>query len=214
MAIEVSRRDSGRVVAYACPGCGQLFQIIPEPDEKTGIARSKKLADECCPPRVCPRCNKAPVTRGQPLCDSCSAETGKQVEDQRFAAATKIREPEWKGPVYWPQAPFDGDHGGRYWSNVAALRKDIGDRNAKRAAEQPPRSPIPVPPYVYATKPIPFRLDGAGMVVSALEDHAEDAASRISQEEMARLQKLLDDWAQKQGIASYEEDLSRVVVLG
>jgi hypothetical protein len=71
-----------------------------------------------------------------------------------------------------------------------------------------------MPAYVYATKPILFRLDGNTAIELALEDQSDDARERITEQERARLQKFLDDWAQKQGISAYEEDLSRVVVLG
>jgi hypothetical protein len=214
MAIEVTRKDNNKLAAYVCPSCGQLYQIIPEPDEKTGVERSRKLADECCPPRQCTRCNAKPVSRGTTLCPECTAEVDVQVEAQRSAAATKLKEADWKGPVYWPQAPFDGDHGGRYWSTVAALRADVVQRNAQRAASTPPKAPIEMPAYVYATKPILFRLDGNTAIELALEDQSDDARERITEQERARLQKFLDDWAQKQGISAYEEDLSRVVVLG
>ena len=213
MADEVVRKDNNKLVALACPACGTLYSVVPEPTEQAGIDRARGLADKCCPPRTCTRCNKQPVARGTTLCPACTAEVDVQAEAQRSAAATKLKEADWKGPVYWPQAPFDGDHGGRYWSTVAALRADVVQHNAQRAAAKPPMPPIEMPAYVYVTKPIPFALDGATAIAAGLADHSEDAAARIPDTERARLQKFLDDWSAKQKISSYEEDLSRIVVL-
>lgn len=213
MADEVVRKDNGKLVAYACPTCGVLYSVVPEPDEPTGVARSRDLADKCCPPRACVRCKVKPVTHGTTHCPDCQAEVDQQAEAQRGAAAAKVREADWKSPVYWAQAPFDGDHGGHYWSTVAALRADIVRHNAQRAAEKPPKPQIERPAYVYATERIPLSLDGASALALALQNFSDDAAARITDVEKERLQKFLDEWAQKQGLAIYEEDLSRIVVL-
>ena len=202
MAIEVVRKDNSALVAFACGSCGQLFQIIPEPDEATGVARSKKLADDCCPPKVCPQCSANPVVRGQPLCTACAAKASADVESRRFSAASKLREADWKQEVYWPLAPFDGDRGGKYWSSIEKLRKDCSSRVV----------PVPVPPYVYATKPVPLAVSAADVIEKALEEHSE--STTVPATEAAKLQKLLDDWAKGQKVATFIEDLSRAVVLG
>lgn len=207
MTIEVIRKDSGAVVAYMCPGCGAIYQILAKPES------AAQLADECCPARVCTKCGK-PVGRGVPLCATCSTTLDAAAEAERFKAAEKVQEAAWRGPIYWPCAPFDGDHGGKYWSSVAVLRADIATRSAQRAAEKPPQPGISAPAYVYATKPVPFRLDGASLIDLALDDHDESAAARIDDKARTELQQYLDAWTVARGISSYEEDMAKVVVLG
>ena len=214
MADEVVRKDNAKLVALACPSCGVLYSVVPEPTEQAGIARARDLADKCCPPRTCTQCHAKPVARGATLCPDCQVKADVAVEAQRSAAATKLKEADWQGPVFWPNAPFDGDQGDCYWSSVAALRADVAQHNAERKALVPPKSPIAVPAYVYVTRPVPFLLNGTDAISAGLKNHPAVAASRVTDAERARLQKFLDDWASKQRIASYEEDLTRIVVLG
>ncbi len=186
------------VVGYACPSCGQIYQIL---DPKTADS-TRETASKCCPPKVCPQCGTNPVVRGQPLCTACGAHAAQEGEARRFAAATKVSEASWPGPVYWPNAPFDGDNGGQYWSTIAKLRVDCSSRVV----------PVPLPQYVYATRLIPFRVAAVDAIDKALDAQSESFV--VPAAELARLQKLLDDWAANQKTAAYEEDLSKAVVLG
>ncbi len=208
MAEEIIRKSDSKLVAYSCSECGILYTILK--DDDAGQKASLDAATACCPPRKCTQCNTRPVVRGQPVCEVCKAANDRTVEAQRFEAATKVQEAIWTGAVYWPDAPFAGDHGGFFWSSVSKLRSDLSVRNGQRAASGQPV--VGVPPYVYATKPIPFRVDGRAAVTVALEDHSDSV--EIGGDQVALLQAFLDDWAKKQAIQSYEEDLTKVVVLG
>lgn len=208
MAEEIIRKSDSKLVAYSCSECGIIYTILK--DDDTGRKASEDAAKACCPPRKCSQCTTRPVVRGQPVCEVCAASNATTVEGQRFEAATKVQEAIWPGAIYWPSAPFSGDHGGFFWSSVSKLRSDLSVRNGQRAGQGQPV--INVPTYVYATKSIPFKVDGRAAVTAALEDHSDSV--EIGGDQVAALQAFLDEWSKKQVVQSYEEDLTKVVILG
>ncbi len=207
MSVEIVRKADGKLVAYACPSCGILYSILEDTDQSR--ANALQGATTCCPARLCSVCGKNPVDRATPICSSCSERGAIVVEQERFAAAVKVPEASWTGPVYWPNAPFTGDHGGFYWSSVAALRQDIVTRNSTRT--DPTGAVYAIPPYVYATKPIPFRVIATAAVEVALADHSDAVVIDAAQVQL--LQQQMDAWAVQQNVQSYEEDLRKAIVL-
>jgi hypothetical protein len=208
--VEIVRKDDGKLVAVACPGCGTLYQVLGD-DE----ARRKSASDaaaKCCPPRTCSKCKERKVERGAVLCAECGAVADAEAEAARFAAATKAPEAEWTGPVWWPRPPFASEDGSHYWPSVAKLRADVAARNAARAAETPPGAPAALPPYVWATRTLSLRLDMTPVVAAELAEY--DDSVEIGSDKVAELQAAADAWCAKQGISSFEEDLSKAVVLG
>lgn len=208
MDIEITRKTDNKLVAYACPSCGILYSILSEGEDSRKAAQTAALA--CCPARMCAVCGKLPVDRGTTTCEACGKQSVIMAEQQRFAAAIRVPEAQWAGPVYWPNAPFTGDHGGFYWSSVATLRQDIGKRNASRTDAT--SSVVSLPPYVYATKPIPFRIDMNEVVLAALVDHSDSIV--IDAAQVQGLQQQVDAWTKSQSVQSYEEDLGKAIVLG
>lgn len=210
MTVEIIRKADSKLVGYACPSCGIIYSILG--DEEPDRVQAEASATACCPPRKCTVCNARPVDRASSstLCEECGKLNAVKVEEERLAAAAKVAETLWTGPVYWPNAPFIGDHGAHYWSSTSVLRTDVSKRNSQRVAEKLP--PIPMPTYVYATKPIPFELSAQDAVEAALERHSE--AVVITEDRVKELQVLLNDWAQKQNVQSYEEDFTKAVMLG
>lgn len=208
MAEEIVRKSDSKLVAYACSECGILYSVLSDTDGARDQALKASMA--CCPPRKCTQCQSRPVLRGQPVCEVCAAANERNIETARFAAATKVPEAQWTGPVYWLNAPFAGDHGGFFWSSIGQLRKDLGERNQQRAASGQPV--VSMPAYVYATKSIPFKVDGRAAVLEALEAHSDTV--EIAGDQVAALQAFLDEWAKKQVVQSYDEDLTKAVILG
>lgn len=208
MDVEITRKTDGKLVAYACPECGIIYSILR--DDAAARDAALKSAQTCCPPRKCVQCNARPVERGSTVCEVCAAHNAVAAETQRFAASSRVSEAQWPGPVYWPAAPFAGDHGGFYWSSTSRLRSDIAERNSQRASSGQPL--VQVPAYVYATKPIKFRVDGRAAIEAALAEHSDSV--EIGSDQVVVLQKFLDEWSDKQAVQSYEEDLTKAVVLG
>lgn len=61
-----------------------------------------------------------------------------------------------------------------------------------------------VPPDAFALcEQEGMHISADDIVHSALEDHHEDSESEIDQAEIKRLQALLDEWCEKQGIVSW-----------
>lgn len=207
MDIVIVRQTDNKTVAYACPACGILYSILH--DNEAGQTAAREAAKACCPARTCPQCNQRPAERGAPACEVCAISNSKAIEGQRFANAPKVSEAQWSGPIYWPGAPFTGDHGGFYWSSVASLRKDIAERNGRRVDVS--QLPVTLPAYVYATKPIAFKPDATAMIEAALVDHSDTVVIDAAQVQL--LQKTIDEWATKQQVQSYEEDLGKAIVL-
>ena len=208
--VEIVRKEDGKLVAVACPGCGTLYQVLG--DDPARRASAADAAAKCCPPRTCTKCGQRKVERGALMCAECAAVDDAAAEALRFAAAAKVPEAEWTDPIYWPHPPFAGDHGGSNWSSIAKLRADVAERNAARAAETPPQPPIALPAYVYATRILPLSIAMTPIVADALADHFDSA--EIRSDRVAELQAAVDAWCAKQGIESYEDDVSKAVVLG
>jgi hypothetical protein len=207
--IEIVRKDNGKLVAIACPGCGQPYQVLGDTPERRAAAAA--AAAKCCPPRTCSTCGQHKVERGTMLCSECQAKADVLVEAERFTAATKVGEAEWTGPVYWPHPPFDGDHGGHNWSSIAKLRADVATRNVSRAAENPPQPPLALPAYVWATQTFGLHIDVTAAVKEALVPHSDDAV--VMSDAVEALQKQIDGWCAAQGVSSYKDDLTKAVVL-
>jgi hypothetical protein len=205
--VEIVRKSDGALVAVACPTCGTLYQIL-SPERRAAAAEA---AAKCCPPRTCNKCGQRKVERGAVLCAECGAVANAAVEAERFKAAAKVGEAGWTGPVYWPHPPFSSARGDHYWPSVAALRADVAARNASRAAAAPPLPALPLPAYVWATRPMPLSIDVRAAVTAALVDHDDDVV--IDSDQVEALQKQADAWCAAQGVPSFEEDMTKAVVL-
>lgn len=114
---------------------------------------------------------------------------------ERVKSAKKVPEAEWEGPV-WPDGSGDG------FDSVDSMR-DYYDAEGEE---------VPCP--VWGTTPLKLRLDATSILEHATEEMYESAFDHVSDDDLRKLQDVLDEWAKEYGPPDgYEEDNSIVVVL-
>lgn len=165
--------------------CGKCGTVfrMTEPDQ----------ADGCCKPRMC-KCGK-PTMGSYVSCDSCIKAMDEAKEKATFDKATKIQFADYKGDFVFSEA----------------LRHDgylPTDQVEERLADMKPEDR---PRYVWACVPFGLdRLDASDVLSSYLEEHHEEAEESLDVDE---LQKILDDWRDKQSLVSYGQDLTTAILL-
>lgn len=150
----------------------------------------ERQAEECCEPTVC----KCGNTCGSPwtICDKCLEKKHQEKEREMFEKAKKVPQKEYVGPV------FDRDHSEWYPSVDEMIERLFDDLKE-------------IPKYAWAATINKLSLNAQSIVDNALEDHHEDA--EVDDNEVKKLQSLLDEWCASQGVESWEEDTSTVVLI-
>ena len=151
---------------------------------------NSEYANNCCQPRKCSCGVKLNKNSGYVSCETCRKKNEEQKELERFKKTIKLTPNEYDGPVFSRGETFYMD-----------LEDYLDQREDKETT------------YVWCTQPIKFEPDVHNMLESALDSHHEDAYDNITNQEIANLQKHVDEWAEKQCITSYEIDYKRCVII-
>jgi hypothetical protein len=168
--------------AWACGQCGQVAD--------------KNYADTyCCvpeeirnPPSVCTVCG---VTgkyfyKGE-FCEYCSFD--ERIKDGKLKLITFEEVPKNL------HMPFSDDDD--YFEDMESFVESWIDNHSDDPEVRRPK-------YLTVNKYGENRLDASDIAYSWLEEAYEDAVEDVTKEATAELQKLLDDWCEKQGIVWYE----------
>lgn len=175
--------------AFACDTCGRVHTtLIYAARLDISTQAAQRAADECCQPRVC-ECGE-PVERPWTACAPCR-------ERNKLLRAMPIDAASYSGPVHSDDC--DGEWGEGYSSDLDALREWCADWEA------------PVPAYVHPCDEETFALDAGQIIESALDDHHDDGADQVVDEE--GLEAFLKEWNAKQTLRSCFPDTKRVIVL-
>jgi len=190
--IELCKRGSDEIVAYACSKCGTVVGSARQHGDA-----AREVAATHCGPWICRVCGVEHDWSHQTICHDCWAKSRAEREAERdakcFATATKLSAAEYDGWV------SDGDEG--FWSSV------------EDAIDHYDGEDLDCPEWLWACRRVPLHADADGVIEHALEDHYEDAADQIDDTDVARLQVALDAWCESIGIESWETDYSRAVRL-
>lgn len=125
-------------------------------------------------------------------------------DEERFEKAKKVTIAEYDGPIF--RDGTGGDWGEGYFSDIDALLD-----HCESNGEDPPS-------YVWACSPKPFEL-GERAVEDFLERELESqemyegAGDHITAEQRKELSDILEAWAKKVNLQSWEIDYSRAVLL-
>lgn len=190
--VRLQKPDGTPAEAWACGECGACYGGhryavgIMGPDDRPPAALV--LAEKCCKPAACSRCNERPPEERRAWCRECSAKWGSEREAERLARATCVEG--YDGWLY---------DGGRYFESLEHLHDHGADDPEYR------------PATAWCCKERPFDPSVDNMIESELEGHHEDAGDLISPAEMRRLEDFVAEWAKGQGIVSYEPDYQRYV---
>lgn len=143
-------------------------------------------AAKCCKQHYCECGEKIAYFMSMSKCSKCNSLEGNK---KILSNATEIQE--WEGPVY-------DDNSSRYYENMEEFedwRYCLDDNES-------------VPEWLFPCEEIKFgRLDAHDVIESRLCEMHEDAEC----DDVEGLQKFLDEWCDKQSIASWEPDFSRKI---
>lgn len=189
-----------KTVAYACAECGALYSTVIFGGGPEGLVAARHAAQTHCH-HFC-ACG-APVAINRSTCDTCWSARVKEKQEKVFEAATKVTIEEYEDqPIYWEGPPGGASMSGDgYFLNI----EEFLDRCEEEEVE--------VPPYVWATKPVPLSMDADFLLESALDEHHEGARDEFPDGAELELQKLLDDWCSKQKVKTWDTDYKRAVLL-
>jgi hypothetical protein len=188
--IELCKRGTDEIVAYAGAKCGAVVGSA-----RTHGDAAREIAENHCGPWTCRVCGNEHDWSHQRICRSCwnkqDAERRVRADAERRAKATEI-----------PAAQYDGwvTNGDKFWPDVNAMLDDVEEGKE--------------PAWVWGCKCVPFHIDAGWIIEGALEEHHKDAGDAISNTDVERLQKMIDQWCNGMGIESWEPDYTRVVLLG
>jgi hypothetical protein len=189
--IELTKRRTDEVVAWACGACGRLDA-------------QAYWAERCC---RCQRCN-------EPLRETFGKSHGRHAhcdkawwEEQtaernakataRLLAADAIPEAEHDGGVYC--SDDRGPDEGFFHST-----DDLHEWCLENEQEPPAR--------VWACETVGLSIDASRIVENACEEHGEEAFDQISDEAIQGLQAALDTWCAAQGVESWRPTDKAVVL--
>lgn len=199
IALVVRGREE-RVVAYACPVCGQLFPLRrPELASDDGRRQREKEAQEHCR-RKCLQCDQRVEAKHFLLCPGCRQRRGLQREEQRFQEAQKLSLEQYPNhPVYW--AGHQGSLPGGFFADIEELLDYCEDKQ------------LDIPAYVWACQFKPFEFDVDRVIDLGLEGHHPGVRDRIDWNARSCLQAYLQVWCKERKIRSWYPDHARAVML-
>lgn len=172
---------------------GELLGNVRDKDAEFKSAHARSQAEKCCEQPVC-KCGK-PRDRYRTICDDCSRQREQEAERRRFEAAEKV---EYDGGMV--MTPGD-----TFFSDLDALEDHYADADPEDGTK---------PEYVWLTKPVKFALDLSGDLLDRVHDRMhEDAADQFDAAALKELDEFGKAWWAKHGVASYEPDFTRCVLL-
>jgi len=201
---EIVVRSTDALVAYACPNpnCGMLFLFRKDDTEEDKRRKRDEAAAHCV--KVC-ACGKPLDYHYFLRCEACRAEKEARREKLAFDNAQKVSIDDYpeNSPVFWEGGCGDMEGDG-YFSSLSALLDYCEDEGKE------------LPTYVWACRRHDFTLDAAGVVQANLAAQDIDPAGvRLTDSDFDALQKVLNDWIEKQGpkLQAWFQDTNRAVVL-
>jgi hypothetical protein len=159
------------------------------------VARDEASARDCCEPYDCSGgCGtKLPKRDHRTKCDACTDRDYEAKEQARHDKARKVPLAEYEHEGLFDDA--------EWFASFEELDHHYENQGTER------------PAWAWGCFPIALRISARDVIEGALQDHHEDAGDNIGAEDEKELQALLDAWAAKQKITSYECDESTVVLL-
>ena len=177
------------VRAFVCEKCARVYSTLAYAGASDKAATAAQQAAEgCCNERVC---NCGAIIEGWwTACARCR-------ERNKLLRAVEIEATGYSDPVYSDECGGEWNEG--YSSSLDALREWCEDHE------------VAMPAYVHPCDETAFALDPAHILESALDEHHEDAADQVVDEE--GLEAFLKEWNAKQTLRSCFPDTKRVIVL-
>lgn len=151
----------------------------------------ERMAEECCAPKTC-ECG-AECPRPYILCNACRDAKRAAQERERFKKARKVSWRDHSGPVC-----VDGD---RYYGDV----DELVDAHECDGAE--------LPEYAWACTVRRLSLCADDVLDWALESGEHHEGARDQVDDVEGLQKLLDEWCDRQSVESWFESHEVAVLL-
>jgi hypothetical protein len=180
-ATELFHEDGSSAWIYYCGECRT-------------VARSEVLAEECCKPKICRKC-QAHLDGWRLDCEACQRKATAERDHKRYAEAERVSLSDYDQPmVYLEQADK--------FIRVDELEEEIDEWDG----DEPLR--------VYGVHQRRMSLDADGLIESGCDELHEEAAEEISADGRRELQAALDAWKAEHSPTSYEQDCGVVVVLG
>ena len=197
------RSGEANPVAYGCGTCNriQTEQYMPvavggkrlTSDERLNYARAH--AERCCNWR-CKICGEPAFSEFQTICRKHLSEEQDAVSAAKEAAAfakAKDVTDMYVGPFMFND---------RYFEDTCSL---LDHFDCNYGVDDP------WPEYVWVPSEIALSIDAEHIIENALDGHYEGAADMISDDERKRLQELLDEWCERTGVVSWEENHAEYV---
>lgn len=191
IALVNKAKPDAEPLAYACGKCGLVFG--PQYED---------AARQHCWPKVCEcgaECDQQYYTR----CSACMQKKARERQQDLVEKAQKVSYIDYDAPVFVEDEeghPVGCREG--FFMSVDEAIEWLGDEDPKD---------VPDKFFVWGSTPVSFSTDANWIVESMLEDHYEDAGENISDADIKELQKLLDDWCEKQHIESFTQTHSILV---
>ena len=183
-AKQLVEKDAPDAIWWMCSKCQALWS-------------SEGSAARCCEAQTCVECKKTVLTGGA-RCEACLEGDRVALDESMFAAARKIPYFEYDEPfLFWAAAGPTG----RFFGSRKEIEKYCTQKNLT-----PPR-------WVWACEPVGFLLDVQQVLQVARDRTCNEINHLIDDDEVERLQKLLDDWAMAQNLKSWDVDYDTAVVL-
>lgn len=187
---------------WQCGACGRILDVgyapIAEGTDRNGNSIKKYTHDErlavtAAKAEQC--CNYRCVTCGEKCdqfwdyCRTHRDERWRKQEREKEQAAFEaaVERTDYNGPFVFND---------RYYADMEDfLDYLVGDG----------REEADWPEYLWVPNENKLSIDAGRVIESALDDHHEDAADRITSDEVKELQAFLDGWCERTGVVSYEE---------
>lgn len=195
--------SASAAVAWQCPECSTIYY--------GDDARARTSASRCCN-ATCPReidgapCGKA-VRKSYTYCDDCTsirqAEHRREADARAYLVAEKVSAEDYDGPAIY----FDGGPSG------SSMKGDGYYRDVHELIDLCRGMDVPIPAYVWACDTNHPHTAADDLVYSALEEAYDDATDDVPRSEIRRLQELLNEWWEEQGMTWYSESRTRAVFI-
>lgn len=189
----VFQSDPTRVLGYACPICSIFYS-----NATFGGAEGagEQAATQCCQ-RACLQCATRLEKKWHYIyCKPCLGVREAEKAAKRLAAATKVPEAEYDGPVFC-------ESNEEYYSTVGDLRDGFD-------ADE-------LPTEIWACTIHTLKLHADRILENAMDDHHEGAADALGTDGAAEatLQGLLDGWIETyaKDVITWNPDHKRLIVL-
>lgn len=195
--IEIVRKDTQKIVGYACGKCGVvswLQRAIAVSSETAKDLRSE--AQRHCDPKLCEHCGQERFSH-YTTCKECHIKLEAAREQAHYDKAEKVHWTNWIGECFYD------DRKDQYHFDLSELEDDCD------SAED-------WPPWVYACENVSLTLDAADILDTAIRQQDgpdPNEYESVGVHAVARLQKQLDEWLAAEKINWYQKNESLIVLL-